>query len=170
MVDLRVLARCVALCALPLVSGCALGPIYAPRLEGRVTDARDGTPVAGALIVAFYTYQHAYNWDVRWTETDEVGRFVVPAHFAMIWGLRTFLADTGGPEILIAHPSYGDFVRSEDDREEWVGLQKLDLRIERKDWRSVEREASSTICGGFEGEACDEICRHMWGRTCDPAR
>lgn len=166
MVDLRLLGRLLLPWTLLLASGCAFGPICAPRLEGRVTDARDGKPVADALIVANYTYQHSDPWDIRLTRTDSEGRFVVPAHFAMLWGRKTFLADTGGPEVLIAHPSYGKHYRNEHHRDEWKDLESLSFHIEAKDWRRFHEKDSVTICDDLRAEHCDEMCEVMWGRPC----
>jgi len=147
---------------------CDMGPIWAPRIEGRVVDARTGEPVAGAGVFSGYTYQSRYEWDVRWTTTDASGRFAIPGHFAVLFGRFTFLADVDGPHVSVMHPAYGIH-----DKGHWharqVRFRELEFRLEPDlTWRQAFGIGSgAAICGDWPYEVCDAACEIMWGKLCD---
>lgn len=85
---MRSFSLCAAAAAL---ASCALGPIWAMRIAGRVTDADTGEPIEGALVVSYYVCQGFLSpgsdtVDHQAVKTDPDGRFSIPAHFSMPLG------------------------------------------------------------------------------------
>ncbi|HEY8153002.1 MAG TPA: carboxypeptidase-like regulatory domain-containing protein [Myxococcota bacterium] len=111
-------ARLIQIALASSLVGCySLGPIWAPRVEGRVVDARTGAPVAGAEVFATYGTRKwdsgpGNDWgitvatDSSWATTDRDGRFVLPAHWA-IEPVPGGCATGKYPWLIAYHPDYG---------------------------------------------------------------
>jgi len=78
-------------CLAALTAGCRNGADVRGPFEGRIVDAADGTPVAGAHVVVVWT--HLMNFfeggrrevDARETVTDADGRWRIPERPTPIW-------------------------------------------------------------------------------------
>jgi hypothetical protein len=151
---------------------CDFGPIWAPTLEGYVVDAETGEPVANAVVMSNYNYEHRHHWDNRWAATDDHGRFTIPGHFAMLWGCSTFLADVDGPNVGIAHRLYGIQSGSHSylPRGEWPDNRALRFQIQRHPNPFPHKWDGTGICDGFEDADCDRICEIVFGEICEGYR
>ncbi|HME72245.1 MAG TPA: carboxypeptidase-like regulatory domain-containing protein [Myxococcota bacterium] len=162
MADLRLLTRSLA--SISLVCGCAIGPVVASSVNGRVLDKRTGDPVFGATVFYNYSY-NMYSGSspmcVRWTTTDAAGKF----HF----GPRPCIkfppaASTNDeePEITVLHHDYGLFIADfqtvtiENDQMVFhIEPQAHPVYQDPDDWFK--------LCTGLDEEACDHACQVAYG-------
>ena len=171
MAGLRFLMPLFALAAACNSLGCALGPIYARRVEGEVVDKQTGKPVADALVFAVYDVEwrsERYEVDTRWARTDAHGRFAMPGHFSMTFGPPFSYTDREYA-VFVMHRDYGTFVEVADQRVESWPHHRFRLEIEPNVTRSLFEKPAEwpSLCRGISREGCDAICLYAYG-TVDP--
>lgn len=160
-------------CSLALsILGCTLGPIWAPRFQGRVVDTRDGAPIAGAVLEATYrinligieTIHGAANTQVVSTDAD--GRFAIGGYPAFAFGL---LGDAEArPDVTIFHPEYGTyFLRLGSGDGGALKRYRLTFALSpiSVDLDAMRRlRTHSEGCSGFRSiEACSQVCLLAYG-------
>lgn len=164
----------VALLALFLTAtfGCAIGPVWARRLEGRVVHAETGEPVADAAVFQHYVVKGGdliYNFDHRWTTTDEDGHFAIPGHIALTAG-PPFTWTKDLPSVQVVHGGLKTiklftWEQDPDHPRAFPGWRQLELALEPgKSAYAFESTAHwAALCSGFSDEACDRICEVAYG-------
>lgn len=165
----------VALLALLLTPafGCAIGPVWARRLEGRVIHAETGEPVEGALVLQQYQVMGGdltYTFDDQWTTTDAQGRFAIPGHIALTAG-PPFTYTEDFPLIEVVHRGLktSHFFSWDSDPEHplrvFPGWRQLELAI--KPGRSAHVFEKTwlwgSLCSGYSSEACAQLCKLAYG-------
>ena len=171
----------IALLALFLTPafGCAIGPVWARRLEGRVVHAETGVPVEGALVLQRYYVTgtaNSYTFDEQWTTTDEQGRFAIPGHIALTLGLPFHF--TGEfPLVEVVHrglKTSHSFIWENDPEPPlpvFPGWRELELAIQPgKSAYVFERTRHwPSLCRGYSSEACARLCELAYGsaEACD---
>lgn len=166
MADLRLLKLLVCLVLAGASLGCALGPIYAPRVEGQVLDKNTRKPVEGALV--FTTYEmvwatHRRPVDTRWAQTDSEGRFAIPGHFSMTLG-PPFSSTDPDFFLTLVHPGYGLYAIDDAER---IGGSRYDLlfELEPNSSRRLLEESGeySLLCSRLSHDGCDRMCEYAYG-------
>ena len=174
MADPRLLTRWLALalvaCAL---SACAIGPIWARRLEGRVIDAGTGQPVPGVEVFASYVAQPLFggsgdlDFDYRFTTTDPEGHFAIPGHLASLaWRLLSWTRSK--PDVWLLHRSYGKILyeystASQGLPADWQSLE-LRIRPNEDSLRALSKPAGADgLCSGNHPDVCRRACIVWWG-------
>jgi hypothetical protein len=155
--SLLVIAFAAAACS------CSQGPVWEPRLEGRIVDEETGEPVVGVLVEASYTRVdpglfHASIREVPqgWAYSDPDGRFVIPGK----WKVQLAGSWSATPSITTYHPDY-DWNFDElpgGPLPRWHGFT---IRIRNRDEYSPlehERRAPGSACH-FSEATCLEFCR-----------
>jgi hypothetical protein len=185
--DLRLLSAVFLL--LGAGAGCAIGPVYARRLEGRVVDRETGQGVAGTEIFSWYEAHPLLGWlegpeprrfDHRWATTDESGRFAIPGHLAI-----TFYAwpsyTKRHPSFKVVHPQYGWIFKGYDKHDRFPGWREVEFSIQpdpvtlsllmndpERGWPSfcsvLGREGCRRACEVLLGsvQACIDVGAPLW--------
>jgi hypothetical protein len=118
MADPRLLTSALTLALLACaLTACAIGPIWARRLEGRVIDTGTGLPVPGVEVFASYvavpllTGAGQADFDYHFTTTDAQGHFAIAGHFAsQAWRFLSWTRPN--PDVWLLHRSYGKLLYS----------------------------------------------------------
>lgn len=153
---------------LACTTGCAIGPVYGPRIEGKVVEKDTGKPVAGAEVFAAYEVNspsgvHYIDW--RWATTEEDGSFAIPGH---IW---VILGPPGGrtesyPVFRVIHREYGEGGTGFTGRaaEDFPGWQNISLEVGGGPRGYFEDPIRwSSLCRGASDAACDRMCEVIYG-------
>ena len=111
MADRRLLTVVAAAWALASSTACTLGPIYTHHVAGQIVDRKTRQPIAGAEVFMSYEVYDTlisgnYYADLRWTSTDQDGRFEFPGHWAFDFA-GPFFATRSEPDLRWTHPQYG---------------------------------------------------------------
>jgi hypothetical protein len=131
MANPRLLRAAVVALALASSTGCTIGPIYARHVAGRIFDRETQQPIAGVeVFMSYEVYQHIYGGnsydDLRWTTTDDEGRFEFAGHWAIT--RCTFLSGTqSDPDLRWLHPAYG-----------FYAIENNPFRSEKRDWDNLQ--------------------------------
>ena len=168
MAGLRLLRLLIALALAGSSLGCALGPIYARRVEGQVIDKRTGAPVANALVFAVYEMvwrEERYPLDTRWDKTDAEGRFAIPGRFSMTLGPPLSQTDRDF-FVRVVHPEFGWFGREEAKEIGRFGYDFL-FEIEPNSLRRLFKKPGEwgSLCTGLGSEGCHAMCLYAYGTT-----
>lgn len=167
--DRKRLLTAVAVLVLIGLGSCAIGPIYARRVEGKVVDKRTGVPVAGAEVFASYPVTvpagHSYEIGHRWATTGNDGRFAIPAHIAVTLGppiswTRKY------PTFDVVHRDYGVFGFSYGkSADKFPGWRNLVFEIEPEISRGLFENTLhwASLCRGMPRKACDRMCMVAYG-------
>jgi hypothetical protein len=154
---------------LGVTSGCALGPIYARRVEGKVVEKATGKPVAGAEVFAGYEVSwgnHSEVIDWHWTTTAADGSFAIPGHVKLILGPPVSRTERY-PFFLAVHPKYGTFSQGfgGSAAEDFPGWRSIVFEIEPSLSRELFEEPHNWagLCSGLSKEACDRMCAVAFG-------
>ena len=176
MADPRLLTSWLALalvtCAL---SACAIGPIWARRLEGRVIDAGTGQPVPGVEVFASYvavpllTGAGNADFDYHFTTTDAQGHFAIAGHFAsQAWRFLSWTRSK--PDFWLVHRSYGDLLYEYSTASQGLPAdwQSLELRIRPNEdslrvLSKPENAGDLGPCLSYDPDACRRACVVWWG-------
>lgn len=174
MADLRLLTAVVLL--LGASAGCAIGPVYARRVEGRVVDMDTGQAIAGVEVFSRYEAHPLLGWlegpnprrfDHRWATTDAEGHFAIPGHLAM-----TFYAwpsyTKRYPLFEVVHPSYGWQGWGYDQGEPFPGWRKLEIVIRPNPYtlrmmRDDPERGWPSFCTFLSRDACRRACEVLLG-------
>jgi len=137
------------------LGGCGLGPIWAPRVEGRVVDSVTGAPVAGAAVAVYHEQPDISGHTprqipvaVRVTRTDADGGFSVRGEFEIYWSL---FRPRYRPTVRVEHPLYGTAWVEDAAAEPLVELQQDGYG--RDDW--IEGDVR---CDRAEADPCFWAC------------
>ena len=157
----------VSLALLGSSLGCALGPIYARRVEGVVLDKRTGEGVAGAEVFVVYEIvqgSHRRAADTRWATTDAEGRFAIPGVFSMTLGPPPSVTDRNY-FVRVVHPDYGKFSSVANRRVETWPHHRFVFEIEPNSQRGLFESPRhwASLCRGLNSKGCDRMCEYAYG-------
>jgi hypothetical protein len=172
-VDRRLTSRVALALVSCALSACAIGPIWARGLEGRVVDAGTGQPVPGVEVFASYVAEPLLtgagdvDFDYHFTTTDEQGHFAIPGHFAsQAWRFLSWTRTK--PDVWLLHRSYGKILYSYSTAsyglpEDWQNLE-LKIRPYEDSLRVLSKpENAGALCVGDHPDVCRRACVVWWG-------
>ena len=148
--------------------GCSVGPVWSPRVAGRIVDKETGEPVVGALVSATYGMHSALKWEggsyvccykTSSTFTDAEGRFEIPGGFELMRPLPFTWVEVH-PDVEWLHPAYGLGLLSRDAKVDWS---HLELSMVRDEQRIELYDASDGVPFCLGSHSCWEACQLWFG-------
>jgi hypothetical protein len=162
----RLLSAVAIVSLLACTTACALGPIYARRIEGKVVEKGTGKPVAGAEVFAGYEVNSPYfgvdYTDWRWVTTEEDGSFAIPGHVWVILGPPLGRTEPY-PGFQVLHKDYGMSGVSYSGRpaSAFPGWRNIVLEIERGPGLQIFEDPNQQLSACPELMSSDDACERM---------
>ena len=160
-------AALLALFATSLL-GCTIGPLWSPRVAGRIVDKETGQPVVGAVVSATWGMNDAAKWEggshtccyrVASTLTDAEGRFELPGRVEIFRPMPLTWLERN-PDLTWIHPAYGMGSVSRDSE---VDRSALELEVVRNEAEIARINASGEAPFCYGSADCWQACRVWYG-------
>lgn len=175
MADLRLLiGRFAGVAGVAVLTACA--PLYSPRLEGHLLDARTRAPVADAELFTGRPVSGASLGEQsnaliaqRWTTTDSDGHFVFERQLIQSFFPYWLSSVQPTPHLLLVDRRYGAFpLTIPDDEDTWTTLSFVVSPQAATLQYFEDRSRWTMLCSGWDQPACFRMCEIAYGPSPAP--